>query len=391
MKLPLATSSWDHLEFEAMQEVIDSKFFTMGVKVKNFEDKFSAYMGAKYCVMVNSGSSANLLAIAALFFVSKNKLKRGDEIIVPAVSWSTTYTPLQQYGLKLIFVDICKESLNIDVEKVKRVINDKTKAIFAVNLLGNPCELDKLKLICDTNNLILVEDNCESMGSKLNGKYSGSFGKLGTFSSFFSHHISTMEGGMVITDDKELYEIMLSLRAHGWTRNLPDNSNIYSKSEDKFYESFNFILPGYNLRPLELSGAIGSVQIDKLSSIVDGRRKNAKVFFDHLKESELPILTQKEIGYSSWFGFSLIFENLKWDMEEIKREFKKNEIDFRPIVAGNFTKNTVIKYFDYKIPFDLSNAELIHNRGLFIGNHHYDCSNELISVVKILKHIFDHN
>ena len=191
-KYSLATTTWDNKEIEAIHRVIDSDFYSMGKEVKAFEEEFAKLFGSKYAIMVNSGSSANLIAVGALMFSKKYNLQAGDEVIVPAVSWATTYTPLQQYGLKLKFVDIDLDTLNLDLDEVEKAIGEKTKAIFAVNLLGNPNDFDRLLDICEKNNLILIEDNCESMGATYNNKQAGTFGVMGTFSTFFSHHIATM-------------------------------------------------------------------------------------------------------------------------------------------------------------------------------------------------------
>ena len=380
MPYSLANSSWNSLEFNSMKSVIKSGFFTMGKHVKEFEDKFSKFHKRKYAVMVNSGSSANLLMIAAQMYVSKNKLKRGDEIIVPAVSWSTTYFPLQQYGLKVVFVDVSKDSFNIDPIKIEKAITKKTKAIFAVNLYGNPCDFTKIKTICKKKKLILFEDNCESLGAEYKGKFSGSFGITSSFSFFFSHHISTMEGGIVLTDDEELYQIMLSLRAHGWTRQLPKkNLKTKKKSNDAFYELFNFVLPGYNIRPLELSGAIGKEQIKKIPSLTFARRKNAS-YFKKMVATLSNVKLQIETEKSSWFCFGILLNNRKKYLEPLR---KKN-IEFRPIVAGNFTKNPVIKYFDYKIHGKLINANLIHNNGLSFGNSHLDLRKKIDTLHSVL-------
>ena len=378
MKYNLASSSWDHKEIDAMNRVIDSGFYTMGKNVEKFETVFSRFFGSKYTLMVNSGSSANLLSVAALFFLKNNPLQRGDEVIVPSVSWSTTYTPLQQYGLKVKFVDISLDTLNFDIDKLRAAITDKTRVIFAVNILGNPNDFLKINNIIKNKNIYLLEDNCESMGAKYENQFTGTFGIAGTFSSFFSHHISTMEGGMILTDNYELYNIMLSLRAHGWTRNLKDDNPLHIKSDNKFYESFNFILPGYNLRPLELSGAIGIEQVKKLPKLIEVRRRNAELFKGLFEKNEKTII-QKEIGNSSWFGFSLIINE---NVTSIKRdkiiiELEKAGIETRPIVSGNFLKNKVLKFFDYEVSGDLSNSEFLDRNGFFVGNHHYDLTSEL--------------
>ncbi|OWY33347.1 DegT/DnrJ/EryC1/StrS family aminotransferase [Herbaspirillum aquaticum] len=370
---PLATATWDDAEYQAIQDVIASGMFTMGAKVQEFEKQFAAYTGSKYCVMVNSGSSANLLMIAALRFRKESPLLAGEEIIVPAVSWSTTYHPLQQYGLKLKFVDVDRDTLNYDIDALAAAVTDKTRAIMIVNLLGNPNDFEAIQAIVAGRNIVVVEDNCESLGAQLNGRQAGTFGVMGTYSAFFSHHISTMEGGMVVTDDEELYHIMLSVRAHGWTRNLPKHNKLTgTKSDDAFVESFKFVLPGYNLRPLEMSGAIGIEQIRKLPGLVSERRRNAAKF-QSLMADYPQLRIQKEIGESSWFGFSMIVEpNAGFSREDVVRVFNEHQIDVRPIVAGNFAKNEVLRWFDYEIHGTLDNADELDRNGLFIGNHHYE-------------------
>ncbi len=373
-KFPLATVSWGKEEIEAMQRVIASGSFTMGLNVQAFEQDFSRYVDTKYCVMVNSGSSANLLMVAALFY-TKNphlKLERGDEVIVPAVSWSTTYYPLYQYGLRIKFVDIDLNTLNYDLDELENAVTDRTRVIMAVNLLGNPNDFSRIEKIIRGRDIVLLEDNCEAMGATFNGKQTGTFGVMGTFSSFFSHHISTMEGGLIVTADEELYHILLSLRAHGWTRNLPKHNHVCGeKREDPFEESFRFVLPGFNVRPLELEGALGLEQIKRLPNIVRERRENGKLL-QQVLSNHPDLLIQKEIGESSWFGFSLVIR----PESSLKRKgllAKLNALGFecRPIVAGNFAKNEVVKYFDSEVHGTLKNAEHIDQNGLFIGNHHY--------------------
>jgi CDP-6-deoxy-D-xylo-4-hexulose-3-dehydrase len=377
MTYPLANSSWDEEEYEAIRSVTESGMFSMGPRVAEFEQAFAEYCGSKYCVMVNSGSSANLIMVGALRYRSNSPLLPGDEVIVPAVSWSTTYYPLYQYGLKLRFVDIDINTLNYDLAKLERAITPSTKAIMVVNLLGNPNDFAKIRKIIGDRQIDIIEDNCESMGATFEGRQAGSHGIMGTFSAFFSHHISTMEGGMVITDDEELYHILLALRAHGWTRNLPKVNKITTpKSDDAFTESFRFILPGYNVRPLEMSGAIGLAQLRKLPTLVSERRRNAETFKAIL--ADYPFLrTQREIGESSWFGFSMIVSaDAPFSREQLVASFNNHKIDVRPIVAGNFAKNEVLKWFDYSISGNLPNAEIIDGAGLFIGNHHYPLDEE---------------
>ncbi|MFK8258254.1 DegT/DnrJ/EryC1/StrS family aminotransferase [Erwinia sp. AnSW2-5] len=379
INFPLASSTWDDKELSAIQRVVDSNMFTMGQSVKDYEKDFARFFGSKYAVMVSSGSTANLLMIAALFFTKVAKLKRGDEVIVPAVSWSTTYFPLQQYGLKVKFVDIDKETLNIDLKKLEAAITNETKAILTVNLLGNPNDFDAINALIKGKDIFVLEDNCESMGATFNGKQAGTHGIMGTFSSFFSHHIATMEGGCVVTDDEELYHILLCIRAHGWTRNLPEFNHVSGqKSSDPFEESFKFVLPGYNVRPLEMSGAIGIEQLKKLPGFINVRRKNAILFKQLFSDHEY-IDIQQETGESSWFGFALILkENAKVTRAELVKKLVEAGVECRPIVTGNFLKNEeVLKFFDYTVSGEITDAEYIDKNGLFVGNHQVDLSKEI--------------
>ena len=385
-KYPLTTATWDQKEIDAMQKVIASGNFTMGEKVSLFERNFSKYIGSKHAVMVNSGSSANLLMIAALFYIKnpKLKLKRGDEVIVPAVSWSTTYYPLYQYGLKIKFVDIDIETLNYDLVQLESAISSKTRVVLAVNLLGNPNDFDCINNIIKDKKIILLEDNCESMGASFNNKKTGTFGVMGTFSSFYSHHISTMEGGIIVTDNEELHQILISLRSHGWTRDLPVKNLICDdKSDDLLEECFRFVLPGYNVRPLEFEGALGVEQIKKLPMIISERRKNGKLFVETLSNHP-DLLIQKEVGMSSWFGFSIVIrQGSSLTRKELVNKLNHLGFEIRPIVTGNFAKNEVVKYFDSEVHGELKNADHIDQNGLFIGNHHYSISEALSELRKL--------
>lgn len=368
---PLATTTWGESELAALQEVIASGRFTMGPKVAQFEQEFADYFGSRFAVMVNSGSSANLIAIAAAVLDPNIDLNAGDEVIVPAVSWATTYYPLQQYGLRPRFVDIDLDSLNLDLDLVEEAIGPRTRAIFAVNLLGNPNDYVRLGEIAERHGLVVVEDNCESLGARHSNHAAGTFGIMGTFSAFFSHHISTMEGGLVLTDDERLRQYLMSLRAHGWTRELPVRNHVHDKTGDPFNDLFRFVLPGYNVRPLEMSGALGIEQLKKVPFLIAGRRENASYFTD--KFSSLPgVRTQRETGESSWFGFSMILEDhLAGRRSDVVSALTAAGVEVRPIVAGNFALNPVMKYLDAIVPESLPAADKVHVDGLFVGNHHF--------------------
>lgn len=383
MEYKLCDDTWDNDELQAISRVIESNRFSMGDRVAEFEKAFAEKMGVKYALMVSSGSAANLLAVAGLVY--SVRLKKGDEVIVPAVSWSTTYFPLYQLGLKLRFVDIDRDTLNIDVEKLKDAFTPDTKMICLVNLLGNPNDFDEIKKIADEKNVILMEDNCESLGAEYKGKKAGTFALVGTYSTFYSHHLCTMEGGVTVTDDEELYHYMLCIRAHGWTRNLPKDSKIYSKSENDFYESFNFIVPGFNLRPIEMEGATGTEQLKKMDRIIAQRRENAAYFKAATKDIK-DIRTQKEIGESSWFGFAVILEGENIGKRTaIVDKLREMHIEVRPIVAGNFTRNKVIDYMEHTISGELTGADDIHENGFFIGNHSRSNTAQIDYFIETLK------
>lgn len=382
---PLASSTWDTAEIEAIQEVIQSGHFTMGEQVASFETKFAKAVGAKFAVMVNSGSSANLALLAACRYLREPIIAPGDEILVPAVSWSTTYYPINQLGATLKFVDVDPLTLNIDTKKIESAIGPKTRGIFAVNLLGNPANWIELKILADRHDLILLEDNCESLGANIDGRETGTFGFGGTFSSFFSHHISTMEGGLIVTDDEPLFHTLKSVRAHGWTRDLPEENFVHNKTGRAWDDLFRFVIPGYNIRPLEIEAAVGKVQLEKLPSFIRMRRRNAKYFNEAMKEIS-GFQLQEELGESSWFGFSLILEGkLRGRREQLIDLLQEAEIESRPIVSGNFTRNPVIRHLDHAPIGPLPGADEVHDNGLFVGNHHYDLSKEINLLVEVLE------
>ena len=381
----LASSSWGPEEINAIQRVVDSGMFTMGENVRAFERDFADYFGMKYGVMVNSGSSANLVAVASLFFKKDRPLQRGDEVIVPAISWSTTFHPLQQYGLKLKFIDVELDTLNIDVNQIEKAIGPKTRMIVAVSILGNPAAVDVMRKIADKHGLYFMEDNCESMDAEVGGRKTGTYGLVNTFSSFFSHHISTMEGGVVLTDDKELYHLMLAIRNHGWTRDIPADTTVFEKKDSDFFEAYRFILPGYNVRPIELSGAIGREQIKKLPGMTVQRRKNL-AHFQKLFAGDERFIIQRENGKSSSFCFTIIMNPKRHiDRTRAFAALKKADIGYRIITGGNFLRHDVIKFYDYEIVGGATpNADIAHDYGFFVGNAPVDLTPQIDKLRDVL-------
>lgn len=382
----LASNTWDHCEIEAAKKVITSGSYTMGSNVQQFENMFAAQFNTRFAVMVNSGSSANLIAVASLFFKKDNPLKPGDEVIVPAISWATTYYPLMQYGLKLRFIDVDLNTLNMDVSQLEKALTSRTKMLVGVSILGNPAPLTDMRQFCDKHGLYFFEDNCESMGASLDGQWCGTFGDIGTFSTFFSHHISTMEGGVCITDDEELYHLMLAIRSHGWTRHLPEDTQIYQKTPDEFFEAYRFIVPGYNVRPIELCGAVGIEQLKKLDRFVEIRRINGKHWQSLFKGDERFII-QHENGHSSWFSFTVILNpEYKIDRKEVFKALKAHNIQYRIITGGNFLRHDVIRYCDYTVVGNVVNANIAHDYGFFVGNHPTDNRQQLDRIYHVLDH-----
>lgn len=381
----LAAPTWGPEELEAIRRTVERGRFTMGEQVAAFEKEFAAYFGMKHAVMVNSGSSANLLAVAALFFKKDRPLQRGDEVIVPAISWSTTYHPLQQYGLKLRFVDVELETLNLDCGMLEQALTPQTRVIVAVSVLGNPAALDVIELFAKRHGLYLIEDNCESMDAELGGRKTGTFGHLNTFSFFFSHHISTMEGGMVLTNDLELDHLLRSLRAHGWTRDLPPDSPVYQRGPDEHFEAYRFIFPGYNVRPLELAGAVGREQLKKLPAMTAQRRANLAIF-QRLFGGDERFIVQRENGRSSSFSFTIILKPDRGiDRDLVFAALREAGIGFRIITGGCFLRHDVIRFFDYAvIGGGVPNAELAHDRGFFVGNTPRDLTTEIHGLRKVL-------
>ena len=389
----LASTSWDSDEYEAMADVIQSGFFSMGAVTQDFEKRFASWAGRKYAVMVNSGSSANLVAASALRYIRDSHAipdEKGliGEVIVPAVSWSTTFFPFYQNRYKLVFVDVDRETFNVDVKSIEAAISPRTVGICGVNLLGLCADWGQIKKIAAENNLWTMEDNCESMGSYSSDGKSGTFGDTSTFSFFYSHHICTMEGGMIVCDDEDLYIAMRSLRAHGWAREVPvEDKFLGIERHSRWNENFRFYLPGYNVRPLELSAAIGIRQLSKFPKTLQVRRQNAQLLSSLLTGLNTNWKLQSGNEGSSWFTFGLINTHPEFGpkyRDRLVEIFDASGVQSRPIVAGDFTKNPVIQWLDAEIPDELPGAGLINDCGLMLGNHHFDLSEQILKLPELL-------
>lgn len=381
----LASTTWGDEELQAIRRVVESDRYTMGEHVRRFEEAFAAHFGLKHAVMVNSGSSANLVAVAALFYRRERPLQRGDEVLVPSISWATTYHPLQQYGLKLRFLDVDLHTLNMDASQLEAALTPRTRMVVAVSVLGNPAPLDVIRQFCDRHGLYFFEDNCESMGASLNGRPTGTFGDVNTFSTFYSHHISTMEGGLLATNDTEIDHLARAIRNHGWARDVPADSWLNAgRADDPFFEAYRFVVPGYNVRPLEICGAIGLEQLPKLNAMIDARRRNAELFVKLFSGDERFVI-QRENGRSSWFSFTIVLNpSLRIDRARVMDALRAADIGFRMITGGCFLRHEAIKHFDYSTAGEIVNANIAHDHGFFVGNHPRDLTNQITRLREVL-------
>ena len=383
MTYPLAFSTWGKEEVDAIQRVIDTDMYTMGKHVKQFEKEFAEIFGSPHAIMVNSGSSANLLMLSLL----KWKYKLSGDIIVPVVGWATTFFPVSQNGFKLNFVDVDPNTWNIDVTKIEEAITPETCAIMPVNLLGNSCDYSKISELCNKHNLLLIEDNCESMGAKYNDSYTGTIGLAGSFSFFFSHHIQTMEGGMVLCKNQDDADYMRSMRAHGWVRELPDDSPLYQKTGNAFNDNFIFATPGYNIRPLEMSGAIGSEQLKKWPAIMQTRLDNAQRFVN-LFGNQSWCRIQKTIGDSSWFTFGMVLDGaLKGRRAEVVKALDEAKVQTRPLASRNFLKQPVMRDLDFINNNNYTAADDIHDNGFFVGNGSVPIKDEITKLYEVISNL----
>ena len=371
-KITLAAPSYDSDEVLDVLDSLLSTWLTMGEKVNSFEEKFCEYIDSKNAIMVNSGSSANLLALSSLTNpLLEEKIEKGSSIITPAVTWSTTISPIIHVGCKPLFVDIDLDSLCVNTDLLEEAISKETSAVMPVHLMGHPCDMKKICKIADNNNLHIIEDSCEAHGSTVDGKKVGTFGDIGTFSFFMSHHITTIEGGMLVTDDENIAEIAKSLRAFGWTRELKRKNEVNAKYSD-IDPRFLFVNLGYNLRPTEIQGAFGRHQLKKLDSLIYHRRENAKFWNDRLeKYSDYLLLPTRNLENHVYFGYAItIKENSPFSRKEITDFLESQGIETRPVMAGNFTEQPVTKLIPWSKYGELKNSQLVMRNSFFIGNHH---------------------
>ncbi len=399
MIIPLNKNTMGREERKALIETFDSGFMTMGKKTKLFEKNFAKMFGVKHAINVNSGSSANLLAFSAIVdndkFRNKKKnseyfLKSGDEVIVPAVTWSTTIWPIAQVGLKPVFVDSEPDTLQMDLNAIEKAISKKTKAICMVHVLGNAGYINEVRKICKKRKLWLIEDTCESLGVKNKNKYLGTYGDIGTFSFYFSHHITTVEGGMIVTNNDYLADKIRSMRSHGWTRDM-NNISMYKKYSDGIDPRFLFVNVGYNLRSSDLNAAIGLQQLKKLKKFNKSRHDIGICWNNSFRDLKLngslrPMIITNGTE-ASWFGFPVLCKT-KVIRDQFQKHLEKNGIETRPIICGNMTKQPGIKNINYRISGSLKGANEIMNKGVFWGSSPGMNKKEINHVVNAVRSFF---
>ena len=389
-QIPLAVPSYNHEEVIDALDSMLSTWVTMGEKVKSFEEQFSKYIGCKNGIMVNSGSSANLLALSILSNpATENSIKRDSQIITPAITWATTVSPIINVGCTPMFVDVDLDTLCVNTEEIKDAINSKTACLLPVHLMGNPCNMQEISKISKEHDLYLVEDACEAPGATFDDKKVGSFGDLGTFSFFMSHHISTIEGGMIVTNNEELAEMGKTLRTFGWTRDLKNKNKINSEYPE-IDPRFLFVNTGYNFRPTEIQGAFGRNQLPKLESLIKIRRENALFWNDELsKYSEYLILPKRNLENHVYFGYAItIKKNSPFSREKLTKFLESKGIETRPIMSGNYIEQPAAKLINYQKHGELNNAKLIMRNSFFMGNHHKVTQKERELVVNSFNDFF---
>jgi len=351
---------------------------TKGELNVKFEKEWSEWLGKKYSVFVNSGSSANLAALYSLLLSGK---LRNNKIIVPAVSWVTTVTPAVQFGMEPIMCECDEDNLGLNIEHLKQIIKEHDpSSIILVHVLGFPNHMNEIVEICKEHDIRLIEDTCESIGSEYEGKKLGTFGDLSTFSFYFGHHMSTIEGGMISTDDEELYHILLSIRSHGWDRDLPKSKQIELREKyniGDFRSLYTFYYPGFNLRATDLQAFIGLEQLKKLNLIVKNRNLNYQKYHEGIKNNEWKINPPKD-SFISNFSYPVITKNIK----ELVEKLTENNVECRPLICGSINEHPF--WYERYGKQDLPISKKVHEYGLYLPNNHQMTVEEIDKVINIV-------
>jgi CDP-6-deoxy-D-xylo-4-hexulose-3-dehydrase len=351
---------------------------TKGELTVQLENKWATKLNTKYSVFVNSGSSSILLTLAALKHSGRLK---NNKVVVPSLSWATDLSSPIILGLNPILCDCNLHDLSCDLDNLETIFKQETpSALILVSVLGLVPDMDKITELCDKYDVLLLEDVCESMGSKYKDKYLGTFGIASFFSMYFGHHLSTIEGGFINTNDEELYYTLLMMRSHGWARDLPIQKQNELKSKynlTDFDNLYNFYTPGMNLRSTDLQAFIGLRAIDKLDSFSKTRNENFNYYYSNIKNNDLNLKIDKE-NFISNFAMPILSK----DKEPIVKNLIKNNIECRPLIAGNLA-NKPFWYENFTKP-ELKNCELIDKYGFYIPNHQDLTKNDMNKIIKII-------
>ncbi len=372
-KMPLSVPPYG---VEEVMEALDSLLttnVTMGKKVRTFEERFAKYIGVRDGVMVNSGSSANLLALSVLTNpLLEGHLRPGDEVITPAVTWATTVYPIVQVGAIPVLTDVDLETFNIRSDDLERALTPRTRAVMVVHLLGNPCRMDAVMEFARAHKLFVIEDCCEAHGAEFRGRRVGSFGHLASFSFYFSHHITTIEGGMLLTNDDRLLELARALRVFGWVRDLRDRAAL-SQEYAGIDWRYLFVNIGYNFRPTEIQGAFGIHQLARLEGFIEARRANARYWTERLRPLERYFILPREQDGTRhvWLSYPLVVRSdAPFSREELVVFLESRDVETRPIMVGNMEEQPVMRHFPYRSVGTMEHARLIMRNGLLVGVHH---------------------
>uniref|UniRef100_A0A5S6R537 DegT/DnrJ/EryC1/StrS aminotransferase family protein n=1 Tax=Trichuris muris TaxID=70415 RepID=A0A5S6R537_TRIMR len=340
---------------------------TMGRKVRDFESSFASMVGAKHAIMVNSGSSADLLACFVCVMPGCEKLHAGDEILIPALTWPTQIWSAVMAGLNVKTIDVDPSTLNTTAEMIENAIGPKTKALFLVHLMGNPCDMDSIMQVCQRHNLILLEDCCESLCALYDGKHVGTFGLVGAFSFFFSHHLVTMEGGMLVTNDDQVADRLRVLRAHGWSREMKNKVQATPGRDARF----QFVNWGFNVRPTELQGAFGQVQLKRQHEFAASRNdkfRQMETFLSAFPELSLPKWHPK--AQPCWMFLPItVKRNSKFTRQQLVAHLEANGVETRPVVIGDLKKQPAAEHFQFLRNGSTPGAEFIDDQSFLIGLH----------------------